>query len=249
MKKIIFIVFFVLNNILLIYSQPTTSYKDMIQLKNGSTLYGSLLEYNIGGQVKLQLLNGSILTFEENIIDRIEIFNPKSKKTEEYNLKNNVFYSYLNVKIIGAGSNLDELVESGLGLDAAIGYRFNNYASLGIGSGVESYNYGFGELIVPLYIDYITIFRKQNVSPFFRIQSGYSLVYTGSDNVIDAAGGAMLNPAFGLKFQGNYNLNYTFDINFKYQNAKFTYRSTWGNQIFNRDVSLMRLMFRFGLMF
>jgi hypothetical protein len=249
MKKKIIILSILISICYLSYSQIAPLYKDLIELKSGMKFYGSLLEYNDGGQVKLKLANGSILIFEDSTVSQIEIYNPKVKRTEEYSLKNNVFYSYLNVKIIGAGTNLDELVKSGLGLEYSLGYRFNNYASMGLGTGVESYNYGFEEYFIPLYVDFISILKEQIVSPFIHIQGGYSMLIAKSDNVIDAAGGIMFNPAIGLKFQGNYNLNYTFDINFKYQDAQFTYRNTWGNQIYNRDVSLMRLMFRFGLMF
>ncbi len=249
MKKIIIIVSILISVSYLSYSQETVLYKDLVELKSGMKFYGSLLEYNVGGQLRLKLANGSTLIFADSTVRQIEIYNPKVKKTEDYSLKNNVFFNYITTKIIGSGSNLSGLVKSGLGLEYALEYRFNNYASLGMGTGIETYNYGFEELFVPLYIDFISILKEQMVSPFIRFQGGYSMLIAKSDNVIDAAGGAMINPAIGLKFQGNYNLNYTFDINFKYQDAKFTYRSTWGNQIFNRDVSLMRLMFRFGLMF
>ena len=98
-------------------------------------------------------------------------------------------------------------------------------------------------------MDFTSFFKKSPVSPFFRLQGGYSMLYTNSDNVIDKSGGIMMNPAFGLKIQGAYGINYTFDINFKYQEAKFTYRGQWGNQIFNREVKFQRLLFRFGMFF
>jgi hypothetical protein len=211
--------------------------------------YGSLLEYNVGGKLRLKLANGNILIFDDTTVSQIEIYSPRVKSPKEYSLKNNVFFHYLTMKLIGTGSDLSGLLKSGLGMEYAIGYRFSNYVSLGLGLGVESYNYGYGEFFFPFYVDFISIRKEQIVSPFIRIQGGYSMIKATANNVIDAAGGVMFNPAIGLKFQGSYNLNYTFDINFKFQDAKFTYRSTWGNQIFNRDVSLMRLMFRFGLMF
>lgn len=230
-------------------SQSETSYKDLIVLKNGSKLYGSLIEYKVGGDLKLRLENGSILTFNDESVSKVEIYNSSSKFKRDYAFESNTFYNVFGIKII-PGSNIDTgSPRLGMGLEYGLVFRFNNYASLGGGVAAEYYNYGFNEFFFPVYMDFMSFLKKSPVSPFLRLQAGYGLLHTNSDNIIDKAGGLMLNPAFGFKLQGSYGINYTLDVNFKYQDAKFTYRGQWGNQIFNRDVSFQRLLLRFGIIF
>lgn len=234
---------------LTLFSQNEMHYKDLIILKNGSKLYGSIIDYKIGGELKLKLENGSILTFSEEVVTKIEIYSQEQKSKREYTLKPNTFYNSFGIKLIPGSNIYSDNPRLGMGLDYSFGYRVNDYASLGCGAGAEYFNYGFNEFFFPFFMDFFSFLRKSPISPFFRFQGGYGLLFTNSDNIIDKAGGLMINPAFGFKFQGSYDINYTLDINFKYQEAKFTYRGQWGNQIYNRDVTFQRLLLRFGIIF
>ena len=248
MKSILLVItciFFTFN----LFSQNEPSYKDLIILKNGSKLFGSIIEYKVGGEVKLMLENGSIVAFNDEAISKIDIYSPTSRSKREYTFESKIFYNLFGIKIIPGSNIYSDNPRLGMGLEYTFGYRFNNFASLGGGMGAEYFNYGFNEFFFPVYMDFMTFLRKSPVSPFLRFQIGYGLLHTNSESIIDKAGGLMLNPAFGFKFQGGYGINYTLDINFKYQDAKFTYRGQWGNQIFNRDVSFQRLLLRFGIIF
>ncbi|MBK7095443.1 MAG: hypothetical protein IPH57_10490 [Saprospiraceae bacterium] len=248
MKIFLSATLFVLYAVVL-FSQNEPSYKDMIILKNGSKLYGSIIDYRVGGEVKLRLENGSLLTFTDDVVSKIEIYSPTSKNTRPFNIESNTIYHAFGIKLIPGSNIYSDNPRLGMGLEYSLGYRFNNYASLGGGAGAEYFNYGFNEFFFPVFMDYMTFLRKSPISPFLRLQAGYGLLHTNSDNIIDKAGGLMFNPAFGFKFQGGYGINFTLDINFKYQEAKFTYRGQWGNQIYNRDVTFQRLLLRFGIIF
>ena len=69
MKRIITAIFFVLIALTL-YSQNRDTYNDLIELKNGSKLYGSIIDYRVGGQVQIKLENGSILTFNDDVVTK-----------------------------------------------------------------------------------------------------------------------------------------------------------------------------------
>jgi hypothetical protein len=248
MKRIITAIFFVLIAFTL-YSQNRDTYNDLIVLKNGSKLYGSIIDYRVGGQVQIKLENGSILTFNDDVVTKIEIAGKNTKAEREYQFSTSTIYHNFGIKIIPGNDVISDEPRYGTGLEYNIGYRFSNLALLGGGIAAEYFNYGFNEFFFPVYMDFTSFFRKSPVSPFFRLQGGYSMLYTNSDNVIDKTGGIMINPALGIKFQGNYGINYTLDVNFKYQQAKFTYLGTWGNQVFNREVNFQRLLLRFGMLF
>lgn len=248
MKRIITAIFLVLIALTL-YSQSREIFDDLIVLKNGSKIYGSIIDYRVGGQVQIKLENGSILSFNDDVVTKIEIAGKKSEHEKEFSLKINTIYHNFGIKLISGKNVFSDEARNGSGIEYNLGYRFSNFASLGGGIAAEYFNYGFEEFFIPVYMDFTSFFKKSPVSPFFKLQGGYSMLFTNSDYVIDKTGGIMLNPAFGIKFQGNYGINYTFDVNFKYQKAKFTYKGEWGNQIFNREVNFQRLMIRVGILF
>ncbi len=230
-------------------------YNDIVYLKNGSKIYGQILDYKIGDKVEVKLSSGQILTFKDDVVKKIEVYSPEDitkQKINVYKFKNNVFYNNFGIKIIsGANSvNTKTVVGNGVGIEYSLGYRYKHYFSSGLGVALESYNYGLGELFIPLYFDFIGFYKKSEISPFFKFQVGYSFVKTNKDNVIDSEGGMMYNPAFGIKYSGKGDLNYMVDINFKYQKASFVYTSNgWREQIIYRDVIFRRISFRFSILF
>lgn len=250
MKKIFTILTIVLFTLQL-NAQNKELYKDKVSLVNGSILYGQILNYKIGDKVELKLLNGSILNFEDTFVKKIEIYSPGSnKEKKEYNFKSNTIYSYFGFKIMPGNYENLNVPKSGIGIDYSLGYRTNEYVSIGVGVSVETYNYGFGEFLIPIYLDYISFLKKKNISPFLRLQAGYGFVYSTGDNVIDSNGGLMVNPAIGIRFTGNSDVNYSFDLNFKYQKANFVVNTTnWRSQISYIDIIFRRLSFRFGVLF
>ena len=237
-------------------AQNKEYFKDIVYLKNESKIIGQLLDYKIGEKVEIKLSTGQILTFPDNVVKKIEIYSPenevKEKTVKDYKFKDKVFYNNFGMKIIsGANSSRNNSIyRNGFGLEYSLGYRYNNYFSVGAGTAIDNYNYGLGELFIPVYFDFFSFYRKSRISPYFKLQAGYGFVSTTRDNVIDSDGGIMFSPAFGIKYPGMGNLNYMFDINFKYQKANFVYTlNEWNTQILYRDVIFRRIAFRFSLMF
>ncbi len=237
-------------------AQNKEYYKDIVYLKNESKIIGQLLDYKIGEKVEIKLSTGQILTFPDNVVKKIEIYSPdievKEKPFNDYKFKDKVFYNNFGVKIISGASSSrnNNIYRNGFALEYSLGYRYNNYFSVGLGTAVENFNYGLGELFFPVYFDYFSFYRKSRISPFVRLHAGYGFVSTTRDNVIDSEGGITFSPAFGIKYPGLGNLSYMFDINFKYQKANFVYTlNDWNPQILYRDVVFRRISFRFSIMF
>lgn len=232
------------------YAQTESEYRDLVVLKNGSKLYGSLIDYKPGEALVLKLKNGSVLSFNDDYITKVEVYSGTVKSKTEYSFNTGAIYHSLGLKSIPGGSRYQEYPSLGLGFQYSIGYSFSNLFFLGAGLGVDHYNYGFDEVFFPVFIDFSSYFRKKPVSPFIRFQGGYSMIYSKNENLIDKAGGLMMNPAIGLKFQGKYGINYLFDIGLKYQDAKFTFfdQWRWGGTV-NRELTFLRTTLRFGILF
>ena len=255
MKQVIIFLLMIIS-IVQLNAQKKEYYKDIVYLKNESKIYGQLLDYKIGEKVEIKLSNGQILTFPDNVVQKIVIYSPEIKEKKErflnYEFKDKVFYNNFGFKMIGGASSTGyrNIYRNGFGLEYNLGYRYNHYLSVGLGAAIENYNYGLEELFYPVYFDFMSFYSKSKISPFFRFQIGYGFVTTKKNINIDNDGGIMINPAFGIKYPASDKLNYMFDINFKYQKAYFVYRfNERSSQIAYRDVIFRRIAFRFSIMF
>lgn len=233
------------------YAQTEPEYKDLIILKNGSQIYGELIDYQAGESVVVKLKNGSVLSFGEDFVTRVEVYAGKEKHKTEYSFKTHEVYHGFNVNTMPGGNKYQDYPTLGFGMQYSAGYSFSNFAIVGAGLGIDYYDYGFDEIFFPFFIDFSAFIRKKPNSPFARFQLGYSTVYSKNENLIDKAGGFMMSPSFGLKFQGKYGINYLFDIGLKYQGAKFTFSDQWwwNSAVVNRDIKLIRTTLRFGILF
>jgi len=257
MKKYIVLAILVVLSIH-INAQKQVENQDKIVLKNGSVIYGKLLDYNSSKVVKFELMNNSILSIADSNIQSIQV-NFNSNHVDE--TKTTGFYSYFGFKILPTvdsyrdrwyGYNKGSL---GIGAELTVGYRISEYLYTGVGLGVENYNTFERATFYPLYVDVMTMLKTSATTPFLRFQLGYSPVSTNKNdlknpyNVITGAeGGLTYSPAFGIKFGGNKNLIYTLDFNYKYQKASFDYRQSETSTT-TRDIKYKRFSFRFGVMF
>ena len=235
-----------------IYAQTEPAYRDMVELKNRSKIYGELIDYKPGESVLIRLKNGSVLTFNDDFVTRVEVYTGKEKHEAEYSFKPRKIYHGFNFSTMPGGNKSQESPGLGFGFQYSAAYSFSNLAHVGAGLGLDNYEYGFDEVFFPFFFEFSAYLIKRPVSPFLRFQGGYSMIYSKNENLIDKAGGLMMNPSIGLKFQGNYGINYLFDIGFKYQDAKFTYRNSswqWPVGIVNREIRFIRTTLRFGILF
>jgi len=231
------------------HAQNNYKYRDKLILKNGNKIIGQLIDYKYGDKITIQLISGSTLIFPDSIIEKLETFSSKPEKN--YNFKPKGIYYYFGFNFIPNGGSEFSIPSSGLGVEFATGYRFNQYFSTGLGFGVETFNEGFGEFFFPVYIDFISFLKKSYVSPFIRLQAGYSFIKTTNEYISESNGGVLLNPAFGIRFSAKKSVDYTLDVNFKYQKANFVYHQTnrWNPITSYRDVIFRRFSLRFGILF
>ena len=253
MKQFLVLIFILVATVNL-FAQNTKGTKDMVILKDGSILYGKILDFEIGGNVELKLISGRVLTFSSNEIKKIELnSNEKEIPKANYTFKNEVFYNNFNLKLISGSSTANSNISVfrfGIGMDYSFGYRYNDFLSIGLGTGIETYGYGLKEVFSPIYFEYIGFLKKSDVCPFVRLHGGYGFVTAAGDNVIDKSGGINYSAGFGIKYPAFESMSYVFDISFNYQKANFVYHTnSWSEQISYRDVIFRRISLKFGILF
>ena len=64
--------------------------KDVLYLKNGSVIKGEILEFNMGGNVKIQTSDGSLLVYETDQVDKLEKESDSSQANSKIGQKTEV---------------------------------------------------------------------------------------------------------------------------------------------------------------
>jgi len=245
-------------------------YKDIVYLTNGSILKGQLLDYKVGGIVKLKLENGSILTINDDVVKRINMYSGKSSVDDlgydfdmPYEMKEHgIIYSFAFNIMLGQSDAIYYyyryyygLNRTAYGGNLSIAYRFKPAFSLGGGIGVTTYGYGLDEFIFPLYVEATSNFLSGRYSPFLKLKMGYGFVIATSKNVLDSSGGLYMNPVFGIKIGTSSNMDFTFGIGLNYQKAFFKHgyydekKDVVLAPIHFQDIKFKRLSLNIGITF
>jgi hypothetical protein len=148
-------------------------YKDALYLKNGSIVYGKLMEI-ADNKYKMQTSDGSLIIYPESDVDKLvkEIPAFQARRTEGLGMS-------LEAGLLLGAQNSE--------YDAPFSFNFiGNYAFktkniLGIGSGVEF----IGVPFVPLFMEYKYIVKDSKASPFFFARGGGLIHLADNDTEYD----------------------------------------------------------------
>ena len=142
--------------------------KDVLYLKNGSVIKGEILEFNMGGNVKIQTSDGSLFVYETDQVDKLEKESdvpqvkidvkpqvndlPKESHSvdiietdvESSNIWNDFRHKgYRGFVDLGGFFGLNNTFDSyaAFMLSTSHGYQINPYFYFGVGIGVNVYKY------------------------------------------------------------------------------------------------------------
>lgn len=183
-------------------AQNYKNYQDVIYLKNGSVIRGTIL-YQLDNEdtnksIKIAVASAHIPygeTFGKNIFvyqnDEIEKIT-KEKKIDKLNqeIKNKGYQGIIELGyIISVDLSSTPWSYTYLKFNIINGYKFNQHISLGIGTGVR-----YGSSSIPLFIDFRAKFNNNNnnIFPYLSIDVGYVF---GRTNYVSAF---LFNPNFGV---------------------------------------------------
>ncbi len=182
--------------ILVVWSMASYAQKlvDVVYLKNGSIIRGTIIEQVPNQSIKIETLDrSSIIALK---IDEIE------KITKEENVKpvkSNAREKAPRFNGLQAGFNLEPNVMLGVTNDEEFffsatltgNYQINPNIALGVGSGMRTVR--FDQTYVPLFFHFRANILTMKLSPFIDFNTGHAFKVEG-----DIDGGFMFNSTVGL---------------------------------------------------
>lgn len=192
MKKVLLILALMLGASTATFGQST---KDVLYLKNGSVIYGQLIEMVPDKQVKIKTADGSVFIYNTSEVDRIE------KAEKEVKEQRSERKSSFRTRKIATGFKgfIDDSYSASMngsdfnrgGLSVSLGSQILPQLFVGAGLGLEYYN-ELEVLTVPVFADVRVNFINGPISPFLGVKVGYT--------ALGDFEGFYLNPMVGCRF-------------------------------------------------
>jgi hypothetical protein len=243
MKKLFVSVLILIFTIISLSAQKK---KDVLYLKNGSTIFGKLLEAN-DSQYKIRTADGSIFIFPsaevEKFVNETPLFEGRKK--------NGIGIALEAGFLIGAQSSE---YKSPFSFNIIGNITGNSRNIFGIGSGVEY----LGKPFTPLFLEYKYLFSDNKTAPFVFFRGGKLFHLKGDTENSDFAypqynykksyeGGATFTIGTGISWVKEDGETY---LSFAYRYAQTSYEmDNYNNQTDTYKNSYNRLEVKFGFKF
>lgn len=192
MKKYLMLLLFALiTNV----SFGQSNYQDVVYLKNGSIIRGTIIEQVPNKSIKIETVIKSVFVYQMDEIEKLtkETIQGKSGGS----LSNSGLRSgYKGIVELGYQIGTGDYGMDRFKLNIINGYQVNPYFSLGLGTGLRYY-FDAEALLIPVFADFRANFINNKISPYLSLGVGYSLNATDDFEGI----GFLLNPTVGVSFK------------------------------------------------
>jgi hypothetical protein len=167
MKRLLSVVIML---IFILFPVSAQKSKDVLYLKNGSTIYGKLIEI-VDDQYKIQTSDGSVFIFKSSEVDKFAKDSPvfNGRRVEG-------FGSALEAGFLVGAQNSSYVSPFSFNFLASFTSNTSNIISLG--SGVEF----IGVPFAPIFIEYKYLMNNKKAAPFLFARGG-RLFHLGMENV------------------------------------------------------------------
>lgn len=228
---------------------------DIVWLKDGSKLTGTIMKWELERGMEFKLLTGAEIMIPKKDIHKVmqDIDQGDSsgdgqpkhsfvRAVRPYAFKEKGWYQnssgFVNISFY-----------SGAGIHHAMGYRFNRKLGIGMGLGIESNDFSTTRNIVPVYAEARGFLLPKKITPYYALKLGYGFALKDESRfVTDASGGLYVSPEIGVRFGGE--ISYYLGLEYKLQNASFTSDGfDFGGAKITEKISYRRLELRTGLLF
>lgn len=209
MKQIILLLVIFLGIGQTTYSQ--TPLQEVVYLKNGSIIRGTIVEQIPNLSLKIATSDGSIFVYKMEEVEKITKERSGRDNTppfsgQEYNIS-----GYRGFVDFGYTAGVGDMNIGRVELTTSHGFQFNPYLFVGAGTGIHCYfkaNERKLELsekeclpVIPFFVDLRGSFLKGSIVPFIGIKLGYSCALVSASNEYDFSGlGLYIAPSAGVKF-------------------------------------------------
>lgn len=172
-----------------------SNYQDVVYLKNGSIIRGTIIEQVPNKSIKIETADRSVFVYQMDEIEKLtkEVIQGKSGGS----LSNSGLQSgYKGIVELGYQIGTGDYGMDRLKLNIINGYQINPYFSLGFGTGLRYY-FDAEAALIPLFADFRANFIDNKISPYLSLGVGYSFNATNDFEGV----GFLLNPTVGVSFK------------------------------------------------
>lgn len=217
--------------------------QDVVHLKNGSIIRGTIIEQVPGESLKIETRDGNVFVYKMDEIDKMT--REKSAASfgmrPKFEAKPKGYAGFVEAGYgigVGGGSTIGRRYTDRFELDVVNGYQFNPYCFIGLGIGFNISANGHNVISMPLFIQGRFNLMDRNTSPFLALNLGYNIATDGKEKIdynthVRSSGGLMFEPTFGVTVRVSNKAAMTFGVGFsllqfKY-NAEGYYADDYGN--------------------
>lgn len=214
-------------------TQAQVTKRDVVYLKNGSIIKGSILEMVPGGSLKIETADGSIFIYKMDEVEKttkeeVALINDVKKEVNKEDLEDtfNPRGYFISASI---GPNLrPDAGEIEYAFTLINGIQINEYLSFGIGIKPTTFTLEGGQStnILPVFFDARFYIPKRRIHPMFTFQFGYTVIgktnidtpnnsyidfvpNSNSGGIFMAVGSGMrvfINKRFSIMAEGGFNI-------------------------------------------
>lgn len=242
MRKYLLVSIVLIFNISLLSAQKT---KDVLYLKNGSIIYGNLIEI-VSDQYKIKTSDGSIFMFSA---DEVEKFIKEAPSQDNRKMNGAVFALEAGLLI---GAQESEYVTP-FSFNILGGYTLNQKNTVSLGSGVEF----IGKPFTPVFIEYKRLISARRITPFVFVRGGGLMQIGGDDSETydiynqyepyNYKGGVSFGIGTGISWSKE---NYDTYLTFAYRYAETSYeKKEYNSSSVTYKSYLNRLEIKYGFRF
>lgn len=199
--------------------------EDVVYLKNGSVIHGTVVEQVPNVSIKIKTADGNLFVFRIEEVEKITKeekpganapkergdrharggFGPDELKQRGYSA---------TAELVTALGYNDFGDKSSFGMQVINGYQVNPYFNAGVGIGLNQHF--SGAAFMPVFLDLRGTFLRQRVSPFVGFAGGWAVALNVNASEPDE-GGLYLNPAFGVRFFVSRKTSLNLSVGLRYQ--------------------------------
>ena len=241
-KRIYFVILLIITGLQLSAQKP----KDVLYLKNGSIIYGKLLEVS-DNQYKIKTPEGSIFIYQaadvEKFVNETPVFDSRKKSGPGFALEAGL--------LIGAQSST---YDKPFSFNILFNLTGKTKDILGLGSGVEF----LGQPFMPVFLEYKHLISDKKTTPFIFVRGGKLCHLNGDSGNTDSSSPVYNTP---VSYKGGFTFTigtgiswfrdgYETYLSFAYRNAYTSYDElTYPSQTTTYKNAYNRLEIKYGFKF
>lgn len=243
MKKILFLCVLLFAVVQASFSQNNLI--EVVYLKNGSIIKGTIIEQIPNKSLKIETRDGSFLVCDMEDVIKITKEPIRSRKQISADLYAGEYVrrGYKGFVDFGYTFGIGDYSINRLEITTSHGFQFNPYIFLGGGTGLH-YFHESESTAMPLFADFRVNFKKGSVVPFAGLKTGYTFML--SDDVEDL--GFYCAPSVGVKVMMNHRMALNLSLGYTIQLFDYYY-SDYYNYYFYATENLSGISLKLGLEF